>query len=66
MSMNAESVIDKIIPVFLGSDLESINITVPSIETAIKDNHEEIVKWLESTGKIDDDVLAELKKELDI
>lgn len=66
MSMNAESVIDKIIPVFLGSDLESINITVPSFETAIKDNHKEIIKWLIDTGKVDDVVIDELKKELDI
>lgn len=66
MAIDSESVVDKVMPVLLGGDLENLNITVSSVESAIEDNHRDIVKWLENTGKIDAEVIANLKKELDI
>jgi ribosomal 50S subunit-associated protein YjgA (DUF615 family) len=61
--MNSDSVVDKLLPVFLAADLEHFRTLVEATKSAVSDNHKEIFEFLKDIG-VEDKKLIQVEKYL--
>jgi ribosomal 50S subunit-associated protein YjgA (DUF615 family) len=61
--MNSDSVVDKLLPIFLSADLEHFRTLVEATKSAVSDNHTEIFEFLKDIG-VEDKKLIQVEKYL--